>query len=128
MFSKTAQLTHSCFILTQFFRIFFSAREDHCETAQCVGNVIITKAEEKAAAASRRHVSGGGIAGGNSLQNEVKCEIEAVKRSNPASSIYHRACTPEEPDRQFTATPIPRGSRFRQGSSIINHVEGIIVR
>ena len=108
----------------QFDAIFFSAREDHCETAQCVGNVIITKAEEKAAAASRRHVSGGGIAGGNSLQNEVKCEIEAVKRSNPASSIYHRACTPEEPDRLFTATPIPRGSRFRQGSSVINHVEG----
>ena len=111
-----------------FTAIFFSDHEDHCETAQCVGNVIITKAEEKAAAASRRHVSGGGIAGGNSLQNEVKCEIEAVKRSNPASSIYHRACTPEEPDRLFTATPIPRGSRFRQGSGVINHVEGIIVR
>ena len=51
------------------------------------------------------------------LQKEVKCEIEAVKRSNPASSIYHQACTPKLPDREFTATPIPKG--FKQGK--INH-------
>ena len=49
------------------------------ETAQGGGNVIIAKAE----------------ATSKSLQKEVKCEIEAVKRSNPASSIYHRTCTPE---------------------------------
>ena len=71
------------------------------ETAQGGGNVIIAKAE----------------ATSKSLQKEVKCEIEAVKRSNPASSIYHQACTPKLPDREFTATPIPKG--FKQGK--INH-------
>lgn len=45
-------------------------------------------------------------------KKEDKCEIERIK--GKAAKKYHRSCTPEEPDRQFAATPIPKGILVRK--------------
>ena len=49
----------------------------------------------------------------NSNKQEDECEIilrdrHKVEKSTK-SSAYHSACSPEEPSRKFTATPIPKG-------------------
>ena len=48
------------------------------------------------------------------VQEDTKCEETKVvlqlgknNRRNPPS-IYHQGCAPEDPERNFTATPIPR--------------------
>jgi hypothetical protein len=72
----------------------------------------------KAFAASKASGDSGNVTG---PEEEDKCEIEPrlyrKKESGDFYSLYHRSCTPEEPDRQFTATPIPRGILGRQGTN-----------